>query len=176
MLSASSCSLGTARGTARGLWRDNALALFHAKVQRGGAMSAAAGQQHTLLLHTLAHQAGVPPPASHGRKTPARCPLPYPPQTTLLVEIQEQTGLNSRRRTHLGHHVGVKLQRVELALPLCLAPRVGGYPQEVDVGDAGDLHGALEAAFKVAWSGTSWTEREHSRESMLGTRGISTGL
>lgn len=59
---------------------------------------------------------------------------------------------------HLGHHVRVKLQRVELLVPRRLAPRVGGYPQEVDVGHARDLHRRLEAA---AGGGHS-AARQHS--------------
>lgn len=47
---------------------------------------------------------------------------------------------------HLGHHVGVELKRVELLVARRLAPRVGGYPQEVDVGDARNLDRGLEAA------------------------------
>jgi hypothetical protein len=41
--------------------------------------------------------------------------------------------------------VRVKLERVELRLPERLAARVAGHAQEVDVGDAWDLNGALEA-------------------------------
>ena len=52
----------------------------------------------------------------------------------------------NKHSSHLGHDMGIELQGVQLALPPGLAPRVSGYPQEVDVRHAGDLHRALEAA------------------------------